>query len=168
MLRALDFAKAYAEDPTSPMYQRLDLAKVGAMGHSQGAGATYNAASDPRIKALILWNGGGREPAPSKPFLSVSGDRDTGNTTAEMLASYVASATQSAAWIYFHKVLQTGGNVTGHLTLMMQPERVTDMTVAWWKYMLQGDAEAKKVFVGPDCGLCGKPEDFEYGQRGLM
>jgi pimeloyl-ACP methyl ester carboxylesterase len=168
MLRALDFAKASNEDPASGLYQKLDLEKVGAMGHSQGASATFNAASDPRIKAIILWNGGSRGASPAKPFLTVSGDRDTGATTTDMLKTAVEAATMPAAWLYYHKILETGGNVTGHLTLMQQPERVTDVTVAWWKYMLRGDAEAKKMFVGAECGLCNKPEDFEYGQKGLM
>jgi hypothetical protein len=50
---------------------------------------------------------------------------------------------------------------------MEQPERVTEPTVAWWKYMLNGDAEAKQMFVGDDCGLCNKKDDFEFGQRNL-
>ena len=44
--------------------------------------------------------------------------------------------------------LQTGGTSTGHLVLMEQPERVVDMTVAWWKYMLNGDEDAKKDVHG--------------------
>jgi hypothetical protein len=164
MLRALDFAKAANEDNTSPLYHKLDLDKVGAMGHSQGGSATVNAASDPRIKAVILWNGGG---SAVKPFLAVSGERDIGDTTPASMASAVNAAAQPGAWLYYHKVLQTGGNVTGHLTLMEQPERVTDVTVAWWKYMLQGDLEAKKMFVGADCGLCNKKDEFEFGQKGM-
>jgi hypothetical protein len=69
--------------------------------------------------------------------------------------------------LFYHKVLETGGNVTGHLTLMEQPERVTDVTVGWWKYMLHGDAEAKKMFVGTDCTLCNNKAEYEYGQHNL-
>jgi hypothetical protein len=29
--------------------------------------------------------------------------------------------------------------------------------------MLNGDEEAKKAFLGADCGLCGKPDDFVFG-----
>jgi pimeloyl-ACP methyl ester carboxylesterase len=164
MLKALDFAKAANEDPNSVYYQKLDLEKVGAMGHSQGGSATANAASDPRIKAVIIWNAGA---SAVKPFLAVSGDRDIAGYTPASIASAVGSAAQPGAWLYYHKVLETGGNVTGHLTLMEQPERVTEPTIAWWKYMLNGDAEAKKMFVGADCGLCGKPDDFEFGEHML-
>jgi hypothetical protein len=164
MLKALDFAKAVNEDPMSIYYHKLDLDKIGAMGHSQGSSATAHAATDPRIKAVILWNAG---LSASKPFLAVSGDRDITGYTAAQMASGAESASQPGAWLYYHKILETGGNVTGHLTLMEQPERVTGPTIAWWNYMLKGDAEAKKMFVGADCGMCNKKDDFEYGQHNL-
>jgi len=164
MLRALDFAQALNDDPDSLYYQRLDLDKIGAMGHSQGASATANAASDPRIKAIILWNGSS---SGSKPFLAVSGDRDIGGLTPARMAEAVEMSTLPAAWLYYHQVLETGGSVTGHLTLMEQPERVVEPTVAWWKYMLNGDAEAKKAFEGDDCGLCNKAEEYEFGAKRL-
>lgn len=164
MLKALDFAKAANEDPMSIYYQKLDLDKIGAMGHSQGSSATAHAATDPRIKAVILWNAG---LSASKPFLAVSGDRDITGYTAAQMKSGAESASQPGAWLFYHKVLETGGNVTGHLTLMEQPERVTEPTIAWWNYMLKGDEEAKKMFVGTDCGLCNKMDDFEFGEHNL-
>jgi hypothetical protein len=165
MLKALDFAAAANEDKDSPLYHKLDLDKIGAMGHSQGAMATATAASDPRIKAIILWNGGGSSNA--KPFLAVSGERDITGFTPMSMASAVDGASQPGAWMFFHQVLVTGGNVTGHLTLMEQPERVVDVTVAWWQYILSGDAEAKKMFVGDDCGFCNSKDEFEFGEHGL-
>ena len=161
MLRALDLAKTLNEQEGSVFYKRLDLDKVGAMGHSQGSSATANASSDPRIKAVILWNGG--LSVTTKPFLAVSGDRDIGGYTPADMSSAVQGSSLPAAFLYFHQVLETGGNVTGHLTLMEQPERVWKPTVAWWKYMLNGDEEAKKMFLGADCGLCNQKEAFEYG-----
>lgn len=165
MLKALDFAKAENANPSSKLYQKLDLEKVGAMGHSQGAAATLHAASDPRIKAVISWNGG-TTPA-AKPFLAVSGDRDIGDPTAADFAAAVNGATQPGAWLFYHQVLETGGNFTGHLTLMQQPERVADATIAWWDAMLKADAQAKKMFVGADCGLCDAKAEYEYGQHAL-
>lgn len=165
MLRALDFAKAANEDKDSVFYQKLDLDKVGAMGHSQGASATFHAASDPRIKSIILWNGGAGDPA--KPFLSVSGERDVTMATPASMATAVNGATEPGAWLFYHQVLLTGGNVTGHLTLMEQGERVTEPTIAWWKYQLNGDEEAKKMFVGKDCGLCNSKDEFEFGEHNL-
>jgi hypothetical protein len=164
-LRALDYAKSLNEDPTSLFYQRLDMDKVGAMGHSQGAMATKNADSDPRIKSVIFWNTGNSN---NKPFLNVSGERDVVASTPASMASDAAAATMPGAWTYYHQVLQTGGTSTGHLVLMEQPDRVVDMAVAWWKWQLNGDTDAKKMFVGDGCGLCGKADQFDYGQNPLL
>jgi hypothetical protein len=164
-LKALDYAKTLNEDPKSPLYQRLDLEHIGAEGHSQGAAATKVADSDPRIDAVIFWNS---QVSNNKPHLNVSGERDTTERTpADMMAS-AQGATKPGAWIFYHKIPQTGGNATGHLTLMEQPERVVDMAIAWWKWQLKGDEEAKKMFVGDDCGLCKNKEDYEYGHNSLL
>jgi hypothetical protein len=162
---ALDYAEALNADPMSVLYQRLDMSKVGAMGHSQGAGATSATAADPRVKSVIFWNTGASN---DKPFLNVSGDEDVGGGSAAALKSSTDGASKPGAWVYYHKILATGGNNTGHLVLMEQPERVADMNVAWWKWQLKGDQEAKKMFVGTDCGLCKSPADFEYGHNSML
>jgi hypothetical protein len=165
-VRALDYAEALNKDPSSVLYQRLDLTKIGAMGHSQGAAATVTAASDPRVKALIFWNGATSN---VKPFLYVSGDRDVNKSSSPaVLSQGTNSATQPGAWTFYHQVLETGGGSTGHLVLMEQPERVVDMAIAWWQYMLNGDETAKKMFLGDGCGLCNKDAEFEYGHNGLL
>jgi Chlorophyllase enzyme len=165
-LRALDFAKYVNEDPTSVLYKRLNLDKIGAMGHSQGAQATANASSDPRIKALMFFSGGTSN---NEPFVYISADRDIGGTTTPTsLAQDTDAATQPGAWIYYHQVLETGGTSTGHLVLMEQPDRVVGMTVAWWQYMLKGDQTAKSMFVGDSCGLCNQATEFEYGHNALL
>jgi hypothetical protein len=159
-LRALDYAEALNEDPTSVLHGKLDLDKVGAMGHSQGASATGVADDDPRIKSVIFWNAGTSN---VKPFLNVSGDRDIGGRPMDTLKTATEAASQPGAWVWYHQVLETGGNSTGHLVLMEQPDRVWEMAVAWWKWQLNGDAEAEKTFVGDNCGLCNKAAEFEYG-----
>jgi hypothetical protein len=164
MTKALDFAEAANKDAASVYFKRLDLTKVGAMGHSQGGGATVTAASDPRISSLIIWNA---STSASKPFLAVSGDSDITNFTPASMASDIQASSQPSAWLYYHKVPQTG-SVSGHLTLMIQPERVVEAARAWWDYQLKGDAKARDFFIGTSCGLCGKKDDFEYGEHGLM
>ncbi len=164
-LRALDYAKYINEDSSSIFYHKLNLDKIGAMGHSQGSQATANASSDPRIKALMFFSGGTSN---NEPFVYISADRDLGSTTTASLAQATDAATQPGAWIFYHQVLETGGSSTGHLVLMEQPDRVVDMTVAWWKYMLKGDMTAKKMFVGDGCGLCNQSSEFEYGHNGLL
>lgn len=163
MTKALDFAFAATKDPSSPYYNRLDTTKVGAMGHSQGGMATISAASDKRINAVIIWNGGG---SAVKPFLAVSGEMDIGNPPASKLAGAL-TGNPPGAYLYYHKVIGQG-SVRGHLTLMTQPERVVEPATAWFKYQLLGDADSRSYFVGSDCKLCGMPDEFDYGQKGLQ
>jgi hypothetical protein len=164
-LRALDYAKYVNEDPTSDLYQKLNLNEIGAMGHSQGAQATANASSDPRIKALMFFSGGTSN---NEPFVYISADRDISSTSPDSLAQATDAATQPGAWVFYHQVLETGGTSTGHLVLMEQPDRVVGMTVAWWQYMLKGDQTAKSMFVGDGCGLCNQATEFEYGHNALL
>jgi hypothetical protein len=164
-LRALDYAKYLNEDKTSIFYQKLNLDKIGAMGHSQGAQATGNASSDPRIKAVMFFSGGTSN---HQPFVYISADRDISATSPSVLADATDASTQPGAWVFYHQVLETGGNVTGHLVLMEQPDRVLGMTIAWWQYMLKDDPTAKSMFVGSGCGLCNNPTEFEYGHNGLL
>jgi hypothetical protein len=164
-VRALDYAEALNADAGSVFHQRLDLAKIGAMGHSQGAAATSSADNDPRVKAAIYWNTGTSN---EKPFLNVSGDRDVGGVTMSSVRDNTNDASQPGAWVYYHQVLQTGGTSTGHLVLMEQPDRVWELTVAWWKWQLNGDQGAKGMFVGDNCGLCNKTAEFDYGRNSRL
>ncbi len=161
---ALDFMFDANEDSSSPYYQKIDTEKVGAMGHSQGGQATgTTSTNDARVKVAILFNGGSTD---AKPFLTVSGDRDIGDPSVSSYEDTVKSASKPAAFLFYHKVPE-GGSMTGHLTLMKEPERVTEPTMHWFNYMLNKDEESSKWFLGNDCKLCNRDEDFEYGQKGL-
>jgi hypothetical protein len=159
--RALDFAFQANEDPESPYYGKLDIDRVAAMGHSQGGMGTVAAAADPRIKTVILFNGGERA---DKPFLAISGDRDIASTAASLASS--VDAAPKAAFLFYH-MIPGNGTLDGHLTLMLQPERVTEPTVAWLDYMLDDDAKSRDWFAGPSCTLCGHDAEYEFGQHGL-
>lgn len=90
--------------------------------------------------------------------------RFLGATDAAPLAAAV-NAAPHAAYLFYQMVIGSG-TAAGHLTLVTQPERVTEPTVAWLKYQLLADASSRSWFVGDDCGLCDSAE-FEYGQHGL-
>jgi dienelactone hydrolase len=162
MTKALDYLKAANADAKSPYYQHLDLARIGAMGHSQGGMATIEAAADARVKTVIIWNGGS---SASKPYLAVTGDQDIGDPTVAGLKRDV-EASPPGAWLFYHKTVGTG-SVKGHLTLMTQPERVVEPAVAWFKYQLSSDAASRDWFVGSACKLCTTTDEYEYGQKGL-
>jgi pimeloyl-ACP methyl ester carboxylesterase len=164
MTKALDFAESVSKDQNSIYYGRLDLTKIGAMGHSQGGMATVTAAQDMRVKAAIIWNAG---TSASKPFLTVSGEHDLTGYTAQSMASAIQNSTQPAAYLFYHMVPETG-SVSGHLTLTNQPERVVEQATAWWDFILKGDMKARDMLVGMGCGLCSHSDDFEYGEHNLQ
>jgi hypothetical protein len=161
MLKGIDFMLAENDNADSKFYQHIDADKVGAMGHSQGAGATVSASSDPRIKAIIAFNSG---TSSTVPFLDISGDLDIGATNDPSgLKNDTEFSQQPGAWLFYHQIPDnvgpppgstTGSTAPGHLTLMMEPERVVEVTVAWWDMMLKGKEDAKKMFLGDDCTLC--------------
>jgi hypothetical protein len=167
MLKALDFAAAANADPSSPYYKKLDMSKVGAMGHSQGGGATVTAAMDPRIDTVFIFNGG---LSAVKPFVAVSGDQDIIGTNPSGMASAVNGASVPGAWFYYHHPVGVGG-LRGHLVLMLTPERVEDQATSWFEMQFRSDATARAKFVGSSCGFCGHGMDstnsYEYGEHGL-
>jgi hypothetical protein len=165
MLHALDFAFAANDDRTSPYYQKLDTSQVGAMGHSVGASTTGLVESDDRVRAIIQFNPLGANPASSKPVLAITGDGDFTGISQTALAALVEAA-PSAAWLFLHGI-RGDGPEKGHLTVVLEPERLTGPTAAWWGMMLSDDAMSRSWFAGPDCMLCDASDQFEYGQHGL-
>jgi len=162
ILHGLDFAYVANRDPESPYFGRLDLDRVAAMGHSQGASGTQSAAKDKRVGLAILFNTG---MSAIKPFLAISGEYDIKDEVPEAFPAAVESAPQGA-YLYYREIPLTG-SISGHLTLILQPERVVEPAAAFLKYMLREDEESGAWFVGRDCVLCDHEAEYEFGQHGL-
>jgi hypothetical protein len=58
------------------------------------------------------------------------------------------------------------GAVSGHLTLILQPQRGSSHH-GFLEHVLREDAESGAWFLGHDCKLCGRDDEYEFGQRGL-
>ncbi|HVW29148.1 MAG TPA: hypothetical protein VHC69_27470 [Polyangiaceae bacterium] len=160
VLHALDYAAAANMDPKSPYYGKLDLDKVGVMGHSQGGGATVTAASDSRVKAVIIFNAAN---SASKPFLAVSGDMDIFATSPTAMGAAVNAASEAAFLYYHNPVGASADSIKGHLVLMLSPERVVEQTKNWWQAVLNNDPTAKMYMEN----LKSVANDYDYGEHGL-
>ncbi len=148
-----------------PYFGRLDLGKIGVMGHSQGGNATHTVAPDSRVAAVIAFNAG--TSSVSKPFLTVSGDMDIQNPTAQDLANTVNGATK-AAYLYYHNPIGApSDSLKGYMGVVLTPERAVVPTTAWWQMLLQSNQTARAQFVGTSCGLCNRSSEFEFGEHGL-
>jgi len=165
MLRALDYAAKANMDSTSPYNGKLDMTKVGSMGHSQGGSAAATAASDARVKDAIIFNA--VDSGVAKPYLAISGDSDITGFTASGMASAINGASVPAAYMYYHNPAGMGA-LKGHLVLMLSPERVTAPTVGWWEMMFRSDMASHDMFVGSSCGLCSHASDYAYGANTLL
>jgi len=142
LLRGLDWLAKQNQDPSSPMYNKLDMSRVGAFGHSQGAGATSIAGRDPRVKTTVLLNGGGSGGLRGPTFI-LTGEQDISPAGAR--AAY-QSATVPAAFINLKK--------SDHITLLNASDRTNPLVAAWFRYQLLGDPVGRAYFVGADCKLC--------------
>lgn len=182
-VRAIDFMFAANDDPNSKYYQKIDTDKVGTFGHSQGGGAAVATADDSRVKTVVIFNGGN---SASKPYLAIGGEGDLLDFGPSPYANAVSAATRPAAYIYYWQVpAEVNGSTTGflapgHLTLMMESERVIEPTRAWFDMILKGKDSAKQMFIGDGCTLCdgtaygsmwdtgASPPTLEYGKNNML
>jgi hypothetical protein len=180
--KAIDFMLAENAKMGSKYFGHVDADKIGAFGHSQGGGSTVAAADDARVKTVVIFNGG---TSASKPYLAISGDNDIAGAIGGF-KNAVMAAQRPAAYLWYHQIpasvngSTTGATAPGHLTLMMEPERVTGVTTAWFDMMLKEKPEAKTMFVGDTCTLCDgtalssmwatvkTPPAIEYGHNAML
>ena len=150
-------------------FNKLDLTKVAALGQSCGGGQVWEASKDKRITAVAALNssfpttttGFGPQTAPP-----------TDGWTVEKLSipaayfiggpgdvAYVPSQTSFAATPATATVIKANLPWIGHTGAYREPvaEWVTVVS-SWLDWQLKGDAKAKAMFGGADCGLCKNPQ----------
>lgn len=153
MLAGANYMIAKNSDSGSIFYQKLATNKVGAFGHSQGAGgtlncvllspATFKSAITNALPNPIWWS----TPVPdmttwptSVPIWFTRGSGDT------------FIATESAAVTWYNAVPGPAAKATligaDHNTIQTANNGYQGYYVAWFKYTLEGDTYARGAFVG--------------------
>lgn len=157
ILAAAQHLIALDADPASVFHGKLNTAQVAAVGHSQGAGGSINAANDSAglIKTVVpiavpaQWMAGpGDEFSVADltcPALFLSGANDWLISSAATVQGYYDQATAGAGRALLkgagHNDIQnTGGAFLGYVT-------------AWLRYRLQADAQARGAFAGSTAEL---------------
>lgn len=157
MLAAAQHLAGLDSDPGSPFHGKLDVTRVAAVGHSQGAGGSVNAAnlSGGLITTVVpialpapLWVSPGDAfsvAALTCPVLFMSGTSDWIISPTSAVTGYYNQAAHGAAMAMLkgagHNVIQnSGGAFLGYLT-------------AWLMYRLRNDALARGAFVGSPAEL---------------
>ena len=147
MLRGLDFAIAENARAASALYGKVDTAKLGVSGHSQGSMATVTAGADSRVVATVPIQGAGVADARRlhSPTFLIAGELDTLVAPAGVEDAYDAVTVPA---VYGLSMGQD------HLMPGRAPAPILDAVTGWFKIHLAGDEEARALFYGDACGLC--------------
>ena len=191
LLEALDWATAENKRKDSKYYRKLDPSKFAVAGHSCGGMQALEVGADPRVSTTLpmdsgLFAGGlpkmgaPKEGAPKEgaaPKMAMALPT-IGKDHLQKLHSpvlYVDGGKSDMAYPNgeddFAKVDKVPIaiahlNDAGHGGTYSQPNggEFGKIAVAWLKWQLRGDETAKRMFSGPDCGLC-KDAKWEYKKK---
>ncbi|WP_207933218.1 alpha/beta hydrolase [Actinomadura sp. GC306] len=155
LTEAIDWAVAENGRLGSKYRGKIDTESVAVMGQSCGGLEAYEVSTDPRVDATGIWNSGfmsaldkrklARLRAPIGYFIGGPGD--------------IAYENAMDDWDRLPSGLPAfmGNLDVGHMGTYGQPNggEFGRVGAAWLKWQLKGDAQARQMFVGPDCGLCG-------------
>lgn len=168
----LDFALTQNDTPESPIYQRIDPAHIGIMGHSQGGAGAINAATNyPNSnKYTSFYTASGISHFIAKQN---SGDYDISKLS---IPAFLISSTggEDRFFVSSHKALKANFNdiKSGKPTIKARRIDVDHKDVleyadpymtAWFLWTLSNDPTAKEVFSGANPELASNPtwQDFE-------
>jgi hypothetical protein len=170
--QAIDWAIAENGRQGSKFYGRLDAGKIAVAGQSCGGGLAAQAAADPRVTAVGMFNsavsltpnaGSNTDPAQFRaqaqarvdaihsPTIILTGDEDLDILYAagRQTFNYLSKVPVFYAWQEKLQHIGTysfpGGGSIGRIA--------TD----WFKWQLKGDTQAARMFEGADCTLCREP-----------
>lgn len=162
LLDALDWATAQNNDPKSPYYHKLDLAKIAVSGMSCGGLQTLEVAGDPRVTTTVVCNSG---------IFTTPGNGRSGmpNLTKESLTKihtptlYILGGEKDIAYAngmddyrrLNHVPVLVANMDVGHGGTYSQPHggEFARVATAWYKWQLKGDTKAGQLFTGHPSGL---------------
>lgn len=161
LLDAVDWAIAQNREPSSPLYNKIDITKIAVSGMSCGGLQTLEVAPDPRVTTAvicnsgILGNGGGM---PGMPALTKDHLDKLHTPTLYLLGGKTDIAYNNGMDDFNrinHVPVFVANMDVGHGGTYRQPHggEFAVVATAWYKWQLKGDQEAGKLFSGNPCGL---------------
>lgn len=162
MVAGVSWVIAQNEDPTSPLYGRIDTLHVGATGHSQGGFATTTAAGDSQITTMAPLCGAGRQRNLHGPAFLFCGGEDTVVTCDGIRDSFEGISGQPAMFANYLTADHADWVTFRGSTLSPVEVAVT----AWMRVQLMGDTALRSWFYGQDCKLC-TDAAWDVAQQGM-
>lgn len=179
LIKALDWAQAQASRRGSPLAGKAHVGAVAVMGMSCGGNIALEAARDPRVKTLGMWNSG----------VWISGEMRTGDGTL-----LVATTKADLAFVHSPTLYINGDEIdpatanaaddvarldrvpvffgsrrgSGHAGTYAHANggEFANIAVAWLRWQLKGHGDSGKLFAGPECSLCRNP-DWIVQRKGM-
>ena len=177
LVDAIDWAQAENKRPGSKFFGRLDTAQIAVMGQSCGGLQAIDAAHDPRVKTLGVWNSGAF--SDDKRALEIAAAQATKADlkTLRVPAIYVTGEPSDVAFknaeddfsrIEGIPLFRAWREQTGHGGTYREPNggAFGRVAVAWLQWQLKGDRTAAKMFTGADCGIC-KLADWHVSKKNI-
>lgn len=157
LVAAMDWIEREASNPDSRFHNRVDVARIAAMGMSCGGLMAYGAAADPRVATVGVWNSGLLEPDPAiydslrgrSVILVTGGESDVAYPNSKRDFESIDESVPVFYGVYPSvghggTYYQNNGGAYGVAAL------------AWLKWQLQGETgpAGRGFFVGDACGIC--------------
>jgi hypothetical protein len=168
LIAALDWLEREGGDRSSRFYQKVDTARVAAMGMSCGGLMSYGASADPRIATVGIWNSGLIQPDEKifaglhSPVIIVTG----GESDIAYANGKRDFETMPARIPVFYGVYPSIGH--GGTYNQDNGGAFGVAAVAWLKWQLSGDTSARGrgYFTGSACAICADPQ-WQTASRSL-
>lgn len=170
LVKALDWAQAEASRRGSALAGTIRTDAVAVMGMSCGGNIALEAARDPRVKTLGMWNSGvwnsGEMRTGDGTLLVATTKADLAHVHGPTLyinGDHIDPATVNAADdvarldrvpVFFGS--RRGSGHSGTYSHANGGE-FANIAVAWLRWQLKAHGDSGRMFQGPDCSLCKDP-----------
>ena len=166
LTQAIDWALKENGRAGSPYQGRIDPKAIAVSGFSCGGVQAIATAKDPRVATAVFQNtglfdaGGNTMPGMDVPKEAL---KDIHTPVIYILGGSTDIAYKNGMDDFQrinHVPIAVANIETGHGGTYFQPNggAAAQVAVSWLQWQLRGDAKAKAMFVGKDCGLCKDPK----------
>jgi hypothetical protein len=169
LLDAVTWAIAENSRAGSKYQGRIDTAKVAVIGQSCGGIQAIDAAHDPRVSTLGVFNSGAFSADGGAWAMAAAKADKAALKTLHGSAIYLFGEPSDVAFnnaeddftrIDGIPLFHAWREKTGHTATYREPNggEFGAVASAWLKWQLKGDLDAARMFAGADCGLCTRPD----------